>query len=160
MPGLPASPGHESSLGDAGAVTLVVEGAPAHGRHTAIHAQPAWYPAGGLPSTYKSPPYQSPHPIPGLRLLPPRVPPQSGQVVAGYEILEPEAGCCCCRCDDMHPAGKVAIVLLCLVGLPFLAWIPCCMPQFFKKCQAPVYGYPTSSSAAVHVPVGTPPPRF
>ncbi|KAI3424739.1 hypothetical protein D9Q98_008128 [Chlorella vulgaris] len=125
----------------------------------------ASYPPGAPPSVYpppgatSSPAYQpapsahqpgpvpgapvmmnlSPHPIPGMLIRPPRVPPQPGQILVGYETCQPVGGCCVC--DGLSAGGVIAIVILILVFWP-LAWIPCVMPECYDPYQRPVYGYP------------------
>eukprot|EP00897_Mesotaenium_endlicherianum_P006938 jgi/Mesen1/6272/ME000324S05310 len=99
-------------------------------------------------------------PIPGVHQKPAKVPRQPGQVIVGYEMVEPEVGCC--KCNDLNTAGVVALATLIVIGVPCFAFIPCCMPECHYKSQRPIYGYPRSAEARPQqpMPVGVPPPGY
>ncbi|PSC68195.1 lipopolysaccharide-induced transcription factor regulating tumor necrosis factor [Micractinium conductrix] len=65
--------------------------------------------------------------------------PAPGQVLLGYELYRPAAGCC--QCEGLSAAGLLSVILLVLVFWP-LAWLPCVMPECFEPLQRPVYGFP------------------
>eukprot|EP00850_Spirogloea_muscicola_P022161 SM000280S10716 [mRNA] locus=s280:80025:81299:+ [translate_table: standard] len=89
-------------------------------------APQAPYPQYGAPQPY---PGQQPQPIQGLRIKPPLVDPQQGQVIVAYQIGEPQVGCC--KFEDLSPVGFMAIIILILV-FPILAFIPCLMPECYE----------------------------
>lgn len=72
-------------------------------------------------------------------MRPPRVPPQPGQVLLGYEVYRPMPGCC--QCEGLSASGLIAVILLVFIFWP-LAWIPCVMPECYEQLQCPVYGWP------------------
>ncbi|KAI3424738.1 hypothetical protein D9Q98_008127 [Chlorella vulgaris] len=87
-----------------------------------------------------------PEPIIGMAVRPPRVPPQPGHVLVGYEVCQPRAGCC--QFEGLSFGGIATVILLLLFFWP-LAWVPCLMPQCFNSFLRPVYGFPR-----------TPPPGY
>ena len=82
----------------------------------------------------------------------PQVPPQPGQIVTGYEVVRPAAGCC--QFDGLSPAGLIAIIILVLIFWP-LAWVPCVMPDCYEPYQRPIYGWPVQQQQQ-----GPPPPPY
>ncbi|EFN52939.1 hypothetical protein CHLNCDRAFT_137297 [Chlorella variabilis] len=146
--------------------TVVVPGAP---QPYPAHVYPA-----AAPPSYSSPPPLAPPvasyppaptgplppgvvlvplsatPIAGMVMRPPRVPPQPGQVLLGYEVCRPRAGCL--RCDGLSPVGLVAVIFLLMFCWP-LAWVPCVIPDCFNSFQRPVYGWrPTAAGYPAHPP--------
>ncbi|KAK9833354.1 hypothetical protein WJX84_006153 [Apatococcus fuscideae] len=79
----------------------------------------------------------APSPYPNIPVRKPLVPPQPGQTLLGYEIVQPETGCC--KCSDLTPGGLFLLILLCIC-FSCLAWIPCVMVGFHRQTQRPVYG--------------------
>jgi len=84
-------------------------------------------------------PKLNPQPIPGVPIGPPLVPPQPGQVIVGYQMIQHESGCC--KIEGMKVEGLVAIIVLVIVFWP-VAFIPCLMDDCFQSKQVPVYDYP------------------
>jgi len=81
----------------------------------------------------------NPQPIPGVKIGPPMVSPQPGQVIVGYQLINGQAGCC--KFDDMKVGGYVAIVVLLLVFWP-VAMVPCLLDDCYEPRQVPIYEYP------------------
>lgn len=75
----------------------------------------------------------------GYRTLPPRVPPQPGMSIVGWETSRPEIGCC--QCETLSMAGWMSVILLLFFFFP-LAWMPCLMDDCHDRVARPVYGYP------------------
>ncbi|DBB16257.1 TPA: hypothetical protein ACH3X3_014576 [Trebouxia sp. C0006] len=78
-------------------------------------------------------------PVAGIPLKDEKEVPKPGQVVIGYEVYEPKAGCC--ETDSLTASGKIAVLAFCLCCWS-LAWIPCILPSCHERYQRPVYGDP------------------
>ena len=85
------------------------------------------------------------------------MPPQPGQIVTGYEVVRPAAGCC--QFDGLSPAGLIAIIILVLIFWP-LAWVPCVMPDCYEPYQRPIYGWPVQQQQQGPPPPPPPPPPY
>ena len=98
---------------------------------------------------------QPPHPPPtviivtpppfasGCRVLPPRAPAQPGQVIVGWEVDDPEVGCC--LCNSLSLTGWLCVIFLFIVFWP-LCWLPCVMAECHDRICRPVYGWPAAAS--------------
>lgn len=95
----------------------------------------------------------------GYRTLPPRVQPQPGMVIVGWEVSEPTVGCC--ECETLSTNGWLIVILLAIIFWP-ACFIVCMMNGKPKKSyklsylfssislpsdchdrvQRPVYGWP------------------
>ncbi|CAI7912028.1 unnamed protein product [Closterium sp. NIES-53] len=89
-------------------------------------------------------PVFSPAPIPGLYMLPPRVPPSPDMVILGYETCAPPTGCCAMA--TLSGVGWLAAIVAFIFCWP-LTCLPCCIPQLHERCQRPVFGYPPADPA-------------
>ncbi|CAI5529735.1 unnamed protein product [Closterium sp. Naga37s-1] len=89
-------------------------------------------------------PVFSPAPIPGLYMLPPRVPPSPDMVILGYETCAPPTGCCATA--TLSGVGWLAAIVAFIFCWP-LTCLPCCIPQLHERCQRPVFGYPPADPA-------------
>lgn len=99
------------------------------------------------------PQYQQPQhqqtvvtPIPGLPVRGPTVTPAPGNVIIGYQVVQPQESCSC----DLKIEGWLVVLILLLV-FPCVACIPCCMPDCFQSYQVPVYGPPGSTMQPIPV---------
>ncbi|KAK9809674.1 hypothetical protein WJX73_003115 [Symbiochloris irregularis] len=70
-------------------------------------------------------------------IVPPARAPGPGEVIVGYEYVQPETGCC--ACDGLTQEGLVAVIIL-LIVFPCAACIPCCSASCHERQQRPVYG--------------------
>ncbi|KAK9852571.1 hypothetical protein WJX84_009647 [Apatococcus fuscideae] len=103
------------------------------------YAQPA-APVVGVPT---GPTYAStlrPQPIPGMATRGPLKSPGPGDVLLGYEVSQPETGCC--KTEGLSALGWIAVILLFFIFFPVMC-VPCCMPECYEQYQRPVYGRPT-----------------
>jgi hypothetical protein len=81
------------------------------------------------------------NPLPGVPIIEPETPPQSGEEIVGYEVLyanekmftKPNP-------RRMNTAGWVSVVLLFLCFWP-ASCVPCCTSCSYNQCQRPVYGF-------------------
>ncbi|CAI5967890.1 unnamed protein product [Closterium sp. NIES-65] len=74
-------------------------------------------------------PVFSPAPIPGLYMLPPRVPPSPDMVILGYETCAPPTGCCATA--TLSGVGWLAAIVAFIFCWP-LTCLPCCIPQLHE----------------------------
>lgn len=121
----------------------------------------------------------------GYRTLPPKVLPQPGQVIIGWEgklldlqhafvntinsrstaphaVSDAEVGCC--MCETLSLAGWLIIILLAILFWP-ACFIVCMIGDCHDRVQRPVYGWPgaatyPSYAGAPPPPGGAPPPYF
>ncbi|KAK9841324.1 hypothetical protein WJX74_003926 [Apatococcus lobatus] len=92
-------------------------------------------PVAAQPVTYAS--TLRPQPTVGMPTRGPARAPAPGDVLLGYEICQPESGCC--KCDGLSSVGMLSVILLLFFFFP-LACLPCCMPECYEPYQRPVYG--------------------
>jgi hypothetical protein len=105
---------------------------------------PANVPAQSIPGLH-------PAPVPGVQMFPPSPAPEPGQVLLGYEMIEPKAGCC--QCAGLSFVGWMSVLLLVIFFWP-LAWVPCVMQSCFEPCQRPVFGWPQQQQQGFPGPAG------
>lgn len=84
--------------------------------------------------------YSTPVPIVGLPVRGPPRAPKPGDVVIGYQVVQPTGGCSC----DLKPEGWFVVIILILL-LPCVACVPCCISGCFQQYQVPIYGPPGSA---------------
>lgn len=63
--------------------------------------------------------YQQPAPVPGVPVVPPLIPPQTGQMVVGWEVFKPRPGCF--HCVGLSFTGWLSVFILLICFWP-LAW--------------------------------------
>lgn len=77
----------------------------------------------------------------------PQAQPQPGQVLLGYELYQPPAGCC--MCDGLSPAGLIAGgcwgARCTAVMLVDIACCGCCLPAWGEPNRA-------AAAASIHAP--------
>ncbi|KAK9841717.1 hypothetical protein WJX74_010748 [Apatococcus lobatus] len=108
--------------------------APPGAKHPAQYLQ---QPAIGIPQPGVASTVHA-QPIPGMPLRGPGRAPAPGDLLLGYEVCQPETGCC--QCNGLSSTGVVAIILLLFIFWP-VAFIPCLMPECYEAYQRPVYGH-------------------
>lgn len=84
------------------------------------------------------------HPIAGIPIVEPDLVPQPGEVLLGYEVVDPAQGDALFvqpQPKRMNKMGWIAVVLGALCFWPAMC-VPCCLSCSYSKYQRPVYGKP------------------
>lgn len=90
-----------------------------------------------------------PQPFPGLTIVPPKVNPLPGQVVVGYEVIDPQPGCC--KCNTLNKRGMVGLIVTAIIFWP-VSFLVCMMRSCHESQQRPWYGYPTAGVPVAMAP--------
>lgn len=96
-------------------------------------------------------PAGQPQPIAGYTIVPPQQAPNQGDVLVGWEVIQPDDACSC----DLNTAGFVTLIILVFVFWP-LFWIPMVCASCKNPRQRPIYGPPGSVPPAVMIPMPMP----
>ncbi|KAK9852569.1 hypothetical protein WJX84_003908 [Apatococcus fuscideae] len=124
-------------FGCGGGNTTIVNYEPPGAKAPGQYAPPpaVGIPTGGPQVTYAS--TLRPQPTPGIPTRGPERAPAPSDVLLGYEMCQPQTGCC--ECNGLSMTGMLAVILLLFIFWP-AAFIPCLMPECFEPYQRPVYG--------------------